>query len=232
MFDWPLNRDCLNTIDKIKIGAKILNPKFRFTQGDIVEQFEKKVAQKCNADHAIFVSSGSSANTILAMYLKDNGFKGGDKICFPSTTWITSIAPFVREGFEPIFCDVSVNDYCMNLDVLESLLKNDSSIKCAFITSLLGFYPDIERLQEIQEKYRITIMLDNCESSFSTYKGRNISSFFTSTTSTYFGHLLQSVEGGFIFTNDDDINDYAKMCRNNGMTRSINNKVKLQVIKN
>lgn len=232
MFNWPLNQDCLNIIDKIKIGAKILNPNFRFTQGDIVECFEKNIAEKCNVNHAVFVSSGSSANAVLAMYLKDNGFKAGDKICFPSTTWITSISPFIREGFEPVFCDVSPLDYCMNLDVLEAVLKRDNSIKCAFITSLLGFYPNIERLQEIQDKYKITIMLDNCESSFSTYKGRNISSFFTSTTSTYFGHLLQSVEGGFIFTNDDDINDYSKMCRNHGMIRSLNDKDKLDNLKN
>lgn len=232
MFNWPLNQDSLNIIDKLKIGLKILNPRFRFTQGNIVEQFEKRFAKKCNVNYSIFVSSGSSANTILAMYLKDNILQTGDKICFPSTTWITSISPFIREGFDPVFCDVSIDDFCINLDNLEDLLKKDNSIKCVFVTSLLGFYPDIDRLKSIEAKYNVLIMLDNCESSFSTYKNKNISSFFTSTTSTYFGHLLQSVEGGFILTNNIDIKNYSLMCRNHGMIRSLNNDKKINELKN
>jgi CDP-6-deoxy-D-xylo-4-hexulose-3-dehydrase len=53
------------------------------------------------------------------------------------------------------------------------------------------------------------------------YEGKNISSFFTSTTSTYFGHQIQSVEGGFVFTDCDYEKDYFLMLRNHGMTRSV-----------
>lgn len=65
--------------------------------------------------------------------------------------------------------------------------------------------------------------MDNCENTFGSYENKNISSFFTSTTSTYFGHQLQSVEGGFVFTNDDEEKDYFLMARNHGMTRSLIN---------
>ena len=64
-------------------------------------------------------------------------------------------------------------------------------------------------------------MIDNCENTFGKYKNKNVSSFFTSTTSTYFGHQLQSVEGGFIFTNDKYEYEQFLMYRNHGMTRSV-----------
>jgi dTDP-4-amino-4,6-dideoxygalactose transaminase len=76
-------------------------------------------------------------------------------------------------------------------------------------------------LQQLELKYKVRILLDNCENTLGLYKNKNISSYFTSTTSTYFGHQLQSVEGGFIFTNDEEEYEYFLMNRNHGMTRSL-----------
>ena len=77
-----------------------------------VSLFEKRMREYVGSKHAVFVSSGSAANTLLAMYLKDNGV-GRKKIIFPSTTWTTSVGPFIREGFEPVFIDISLKDFCI-----------------------------------------------------------------------------------------------------------------------
>jgi CDP-6-deoxy-D-xylo-4-hexulose-3-dehydrase len=193
-----------------------------------VKKFENKMANYVGTKYSVFVSSGSTANTILAYYLKDKFYAKEKKIVlFPSTTWITSISPFIREGFVPKFIDISLNDLCMDLDKLEEYLKiNSNKVCCIFYTSLLGNVPDIEKLEEISKKYNVKIMMDNCENTFGKFNGKNISSYFTSTTSTYFGHQLQSVEGGFIFTNDKKEYDLFLMYRNHGMTRSVeNNKI-------
>lgn len=188
---------------------------------DEVVSFENKMANYVGSKYAVFVSSGSTANALLAMYLKDHLSKK-KVIVFPSTTWITSVSRFIREGFTPYFIDISLKDLAMDLDKLELYLKkNGGKVACVFITSLLGFSPDIDRLKKIEKKYKVKIMMDNCESTFTTYKSKNISSYFTSTTSTYFGHHLQSVEGGFIFTNDEREYEYFLMSRNHGMTRSL-----------
>jgi CDP-6-deoxy-D-xylo-4-hexulose-3-dehydrase len=110
----------------------------------------------------------------------------------------------------------------MDLDAVEGILqKNASEIACVFPTSLLGFVPDIERLKELQIKYDVRVMMDNCENTLGTYLGKNVSSFFTSTTSTYFGHQIQSVEGGFVFTDNEKEYRYFLMARNHGMVRSL-----------
>lgn len=217
--NWPLNVNNFNNCDIEKICAFLKDPNSRWTQDNYVEEFENKMADFAGSKYSVFVSSGSTANTLIAMNLKDNfKFK---KIIFPSTTWITSISPFIREGFEPVFVDVNLQDLSLDLDKVEDVLKLNNDIGCIFITSLLGFVPDIDRLYNIAEKYKILIMMDNCENTFGKFKDKNISSYFTSTTSTYFGHQLQSIEGGFIFTNNESEYEYFLMSRNHGMTRTL-----------
>lgn len=224
--NWPLNVNNFTDNDKLEISKFILDPNSRWTQDTKVSDFENLMANYVNCKYSSFVSSGSTANTILAMLLKDNLKTNSDKdvVVFPSTTWITSISPFLREGFIPKFLDINLEDLCLDLDLLENYLKgNSEKVACVFVTSLLGFVPDIDRLKYIETKYNVKIMMDNCENTFGTFNNKNVSHYFTSTTSTYFGHQLQSIEGGFIFTNCEDEYEYFLMGRNHGMVRSLKN---------
>jgi CDP-6-deoxy-D-xylo-4-hexulose-3-dehydrase len=180
------------------------------------------MANLVNQKYAVFVSSGSTANTLISMYLRDTTPSFKNVVIFPSTTWITSVAPFIREGFTPKFIDVNLNDLCMDFDELEEYLKlNYDKVACIFPTSLLGFVPDINKLKSIESRYGVKVMMDNCENTLGSYNGENVSHYFTSTTSTYFGHQLQSIEGGFIFTSNQKEYEYFTMCRNHGMVRSL-----------
>jgi len=222
-FDWPLNDSQFSILDRAKILAFFANPANRWTQGSQVQKFERAMANFVGSKYAVFVSSGSTANTLLAMYLRDKVVPHKPYVVFPAVTWQTSVSPFVREGFAPKFIDVSLDDYAMDLDALEYFLTtgNANHVACVFVTSLLGFVPDIRRLREIEKKYNVRVMMDNCENTLGQFEGRNVSSFFTSTTSTYFGHQIQSVEGGFIFTDSEIEYRYLVMGRNHGMVRSL-----------
>ena len=111
----------------------------------------------------------------------------------------------------------------MNLDLLEEYLeKNKNKVAAVFITTLLGFAPDTSRLIRIEDKYKVKIMLDNCEANLTQDNyGYNVSSRFTSTTSMYFGHHLQTAEMGFVFTNDEEEYKRFLLYRNHGMVRSL-----------
>tara|TARA_R100001443_G_scaffold112800_1_gene126769 strand:- start:1931 stop:3100 length:1170 start_codon:yes stop_codon:yes gene_type:complete len=227
MKEWRLNEPNVTFWDRLKICSFFLNPKNFWTMNGKVSLFEESMADYVGCKYAVYVSSGSTANTLLAMHLRDNIAKNNiekDTIVFPSTTWTTSISPFLREGFKPKFIDVNLKDFSIDLDSLENYLKdNHEQVCCVFLTSLIGFVPDMKRLEAISKRFNVKVMLDNCENTFGTYGGKNVSSFFTSTTSTYFGHQIQSVEGGFVFTNCQDEYEYFLMARNHGLTRSLKN---------
>jgi CDP-6-deoxy-D-xylo-4-hexulose-3-dehydrase len=219
--NWPLNVNNFTFLDRLKISKFILNPANRWTQGNKVKEFESKMAAYVGCKYAVFVSSGSTANTLLADYQKSIA---GDKniVILPSTTWQTSCSPWIKAGFTPKFVDVDLVDFSMDLLKLEKcIIENKNKIACIFPTSLIGFTPKMDEYQRLANEYNININFDNCENTFGEYKEENVSSFFTSTTSTYFGHQIQSIEGGFIFTNSQEEYEYYLINRNHGMVRSL-----------
>jgi len=222
-FNWPLNNSSFTYLDRMKLALFILNKNNFWTQSKYVKKIEKAFSDYMGVKYAVFVSSGSTANTLLAMHLKDHYYsKVKNTVIFPSTTWTTSISPFIREGFKPKFIDINLQDFCLDLNATEKFLqKNYKNVAAILCVSLIGQVPDIEKLKYLEEKYKVKILLDNCENTLGLYKDKNISSYFTSTTSTYLGHQVQSVEGGFIFTNSEEEYEYFLMNRNHGMTRSL-----------
>jgi CDP-6-deoxy-D-xylo-4-hexulose-3-dehydrase len=222
MYKWPLNIDNFSQEDKENISRFILNSK-KWTQDNQVKIFEQKFAEYIGTKYAVFVCNGSAANTIIAHCIKDLYSEPSKNIVvLPSTTWQTSCSPWIREGFQPVFIDISLKNFSIHQELLEDYIsKNYHSIACVFPTSLIGYSPNMDFFTYLQNTYNIKIMFDNCENTLGSFNNKNISSYFTSTTSTYFGHQIQSVEGGFIFTNDDIEYEYMLMLRNHGLTRSL-----------
>ena len=221
MINLPLNINNFSFLDKLKICKFILNDKNRWTQGNQVKNFEKKFSEYAGSKYAVFVSSGSTANELIAQYVKDT-CGSRNIVVLPSTTWQTSCSPWIKNGFKPHFIDISLEDFSIDKQKLLSFVKSfKDEIACIFPTSLIGFTPDMDFYKMLESEYGVKIMFDNCENTFGKYENKNISSFFTSSTSTYFGHQIQSVEGGFIFTNSEDEYKYFLINRNHGMVRSL-----------
>lgn len=221
---WPLNVSNITLLDRIKLASFFIQPKNKWTQDRHVTEFEKIMANYIGCKYAVFVSSGSTANTLISQYVKDllKDTPNKNIVVLPSTTWQTSCSPWIREGFKPHFIDISLDDFSINKLKLEEYVKqNADNIACIFPTSLIGFTPDIDFYLKLQAKYGVRVYFDNCENTLGKYNLKNVSAYFTSSTSTYFGHQVQSVEGGFIFTNSYEEYEYFLMNRNHGMTRSL-----------
>ena len=102
MKPWKLNDSNFNFLDRLKICSFFLKKKNFWTMSANTQLFEKKMAEFIGSKYSVFVSSGSTANTVLAMYLKDKSCENKNNY-IPSTTWTTSVSPFIREGFDPSF---------------------------------------------------------------------------------------------------------------------------------
>lgn len=220
-YTWPLSVSHFRMREKFKLASWLITSK-RWTQDKRVRELEIRMSEFAGCKYALFTSSGSTANSLLAMYVRDHSAPGRNTVVFPAVTWSTSVSPWIREGFTPKFVDVSLHNLCANSRLMERWLeKHHEEVACVFVTSLLGFSPDIEDLLRIQEKYAVPVMLDNCEATLTQYDGKNISSYFPSTTSTYFGHQIQTIEGGFLFTNSEEMYAYCLMLRDHGLTRCL-----------
>lgn len=223
-YNWPLSESNFTWMDRLKICKFFLDPSRQWTEGAEVRKFQEIWAEYTGSKYCVMTSSGSTANTLIAQYIRDqftNKEAGANIIVTQPVGWMTSYSPFLREGFDLKFIDVTMDNLSMDLDKLEKYLKkNWREVAAVFVVSILGFAPDMERLLYLQDNYNVKIYLDGCESSGSFWKGKSILSYFTSSTSLYFSHLISTgTEGGLIFTNSKEEFEYYLLAHHNGLVR-------------
>ena len=113
----------------------------RFTASKNVREFEEQWAEWIGADHALFVSSGSTANTLLVESWKEKyGIPDGAKVIVPACTWVTNIAPIIQANLTPVFCDINLQNYSFDLrctGTTEVVTIDD--VAGVFVTHLLGY---------------------------------------------------------------------------------------------
>ena len=98
-FNWPLINDNITEADKKALVDFLQPPNVRFTQSKKVKEFEKKWSDWLGTKHSLFVSSGSTANTLLLSAIVEKyNLKKGDKVLVPAMTWVTNVAQVIQLG--------------------------------------------------------------------------------------------------------------------------------------
>ena len=216
---WPLMEETITFKDRLKMAAFLLTSS-RLTNGPKVRQFEKKWAEWLGVDYSLYVSSGSTANSLLIASIKELcGLKDGDKVLVPATTWVTNVGPVIQNGLQPIFCDINLNNFSFDIEDLKYVATQHPDIKVVFVTHLIGLSSDVERIEDIFPN--ALILEDVCEShGVEGPMGNKRGTLSTgSTFSFYFGHHITTVEGGMVSTNNPDLYDLMRMKRSHGMAR-------------
>lgn len=233
---WPLNVPTFTFFDKYKVFRWLLKEP-QWTAGKWVRKYEEKWEKYLdNKSHAIAVSSGSTANELIALRRKWELEKQGrwprdNKVIFASNTWISNCSVWINLGFEPVFVDPKLTNLCVAGADIEKELEKDPTIGTVFYTSLLGYADSYEALIRVKYLYaNVKFMMDNCESSFSEFsidlgmerEKLNFNNFSTSSTSCFFSHFTTSgTELGLIFTQDKEEMEWYRMNRNHGLTRGM-----------
>jgi len=220
---WPLMKNAVTWGDKYEM-IKFLLTSDRYTNGPRVREFEDQWAQWVGSKHALMVSSGSTANSLIMAAVKEKyGFKDGDKVLVPACTWVTNISPVFQLGFKPIFCDVNLQNFSFDIEHMKEIKEKQPDIKIVFVTHLLGFPADNDLYQEI---FPDAVILDDvCEShgclDINGYKvgANSVAASF----SFYFGHHMTTIEGGMVNVNDSELYELMRMKRSHGLARESGN---------
>ena len=216
---WPLMEDTISFGDRLKMATFLLTSS-RLTNGSKVREFESQWSEWLGVKHSLYVSSGSTANSLLIAAVKEHyGLKDGDKVLVPATTWMTNIAPVFQNGLQPIFCDINLDNYSFDVDELKYIATQHPDIKVVFITHLIGLSSNVEKVREIFPD--ALILEDVCEShgvEGPDGKKRGSDSI-GSTFSFYFGHHMTTIEGGVVCTNNSELYELMRMKRSHGMAR-------------
>lgn len=183
---------------------------FWLTSGRYTKEFEEKLASYLGVKFCSLVNSGSSANlnafmALTSPLLGERQVKRGDEMITVAAGFPTTVTPAIQFGVVPVFVDVTIPQYNIDVELLEKALS--SKTKLVMVAHTLGNPFDLAKVKDFCTKYNLWLIEDNCDALGSTYliEGKE---YFTGTvgdigtSSFYPPHHMTMGEGGAVYTNN------------------------------
>lgn len=183
---------------------------FWLTAGRFSDRFEKEFAAWIGCRYASLVNSGSSANLLAFMALTapelgERRIRRGDEVITVAAGFPTTVAPILQYGAVPVFVDVTIPQYNVDVSRLEDALSEKT--KAVMLAHTLGNPFDIASVQAFCKKHGLWLVEDNCDAlgSRCTVDGetRFTGTFGDIGTSSFYPpHHMTMGEGGAVYTSD------------------------------
>lgn len=197
---------------------------FWLTAGRYTVQFEQKMAQYLGVRFCSLVNSGSSANlnafmALTSPLLGERRIMRGDEIITVAAGFPTTVTPAIQYGAVPVFVDVTIPQYNIDVTQLEDALSPKT--KAVMIAHTLGNPFDLKAVKAFCDRHNLWLVEDNCDALGSKYvlDGKE---YFTGTvgdigtSSFYPPHHMTMGEGGAVYTNDPLLNKCIRSFRDWG----------------
>ena len=195
------------------------------TQGPLVEEFEKTIAQYCGAKYAVAVNSGTSALHIACLA---SGLSAGDEIITSANTFVASSNCALYCGGKPVFADIEPATAL--IDPVDIKKKITSKTKAIIPVHFAGHPADMEEISKIARENNLIIIEDAAHAIGAKYRLKSsqdwvkIGSCLHSDMTILSFHAVKQLttgEGGIVLTNNHDLYEKLVFFRSHGITRSI-----------
>lgn len=185
-------------------------------QGREVQQFEESIAEFSGVPHAVAASS-CTASLHLALKALDVG--PGDEVIVPAFTWVSTASSVEHCGARPVFCDISVDTFNINVEQVEPLITPRTV--GILPVHLFGLPADLSGLQDIADRHGLWMLEDAACALGSEQNGRAPGQ--TTAGACFSFHPRKSLttgEGGMLVTRDAALADRCRRLRNHGAQAS------------
>jgi CDP-6-deoxy-D-xylo-4-hexulose-3-dehydrase len=179
---------------------------FWLTTGRFSHEFEKEFAQYLGVRYALLTNSGSSANllavsALTSSKLGNRRLLAGDEVITVAAGFPTTVAPIIQNSLVPVFVDVELGTYNIDVSQLEEALSDRT--KAIIIAHTMGNPFNLEAVMHFAEKHQLWVIEDNCDALGAKYGGRLTGTMgHIGTSSFYPPHHITMGEGGAVYTND------------------------------
>lgn len=197
---------------------------FWLTSGKYTEQFEKEFAKYLGVKYCSLVNSGSSANlnafmALTSPLLNERQVLPGDEMITVAAGFPTTVTPAIQYGVIPVFVDVTIPQYNIDVTKLEDALSDKT--KVVMIAHTLGNPFDLNSVKNFCDKHNLWLIEDNCDALGSKYLLNGEEKFTGTigdigTSSFYPPHHMTMGEGGAVYTNNPLLNKIIRSFRDWG----------------
>ncbi|MBQ3482582.1 MAG: lipopolysaccharide biosynthesis protein RfbH [Clostridia bacterium] len=197
---------------------------FWLTSGRYTDQFEREFAKYLGVPYCSLVNSGSSANllafmTLTSPLLGERAVRRGDEIITVAAGFPTTVTPIIQYGAAPVFVDVTIPQYNIDVTKLEQALSPKT--KAVMIAHTLGNPFDLKAVRNFCNKYDLWLIEDNCDALGSEYEFDG-KTYLTGTvgdigtSSFYPPHHMTMGEGGAVYTRNATLHKIIRSIRDWG----------------
>ena len=183
---------------------------FWLTSGRYTDLFEKQLAKYLKVPFCSLVNSGSSANllafmTLTSPLLGERAIKRGDEVITVAAGFPTTVTPILQFGAVPVFVDVTIPQYNVDVSMLEKALSPKT--RAVMLAHTLGNPFDLQTVKAFCQAHNLWLVEDNCDALGSTYTVDGVTMFTGTigdigTSSFYPPHHMTMGEGGAVYTSD------------------------------
>ena len=175
---------------------------FWLTTGRFADQFETDFAKFLGVPFALLVNSGSSANLLAFMALTspllgNRHIQRGDEVITVAAGFPTTISPILQYGAVPVFVDMDIPTYNIDVTVLEKALSTKT--KAIMIAHTLGNPFDVVAVKAFCDQHNLWLIEDNCDALGSKVNGQYTGTFGDIATGSFYPpHHMTMGEGGVV----------------------------------
>lgn len=197
---------------------------FWLTMGRYSDKFEKEFAEFIGVKYCSVVNSGSSANllafaALTSPLLKERKISAGDEVITVAAGFPTTIAPIIQYGAVPVFVDITIPEYNIDVNMLESALSDKT--KAVMIAHTLGNPFNLKEVKDFCDKHNLWLIEDNCDALGTKYfidgEWKYTGTIGDIGTSSFYPpHHITMGEGGAVYTDNPLLNKIMKSMRDWG----------------
>ena len=197
---------------------------FWLTSGRFSDLFEKKLGEYLGVPYVSLVNSGSSANLLAFMALTspklgERRVKRGDEVITVACGFPTTVTPIIQYGAVPVFVDVCIPQYNIDVTKLETALSEKT--KAVMIAHTLGNPFDLKAVKAFCDAHGLWLIEDNCDALGSRYTLDGETRFTGTigdigTSSFYTPHHMTMGEGGAVYTKNAVLHNILRSMRDWG----------------
>ncbi|MDK1030983.1 MAG: DegT/DnrJ/EryC1/StrS family aminotransferase [Planctomycetia bacterium] len=185
----------------------------RYIGGPKVEEIEHKIAEYCDCEFAVGVSSGTDAILASLMTL---GVGPGDEVITTPYTFFATAGCIARAGAKPVFVDIDPRTYNINPELIEPAVTERT--KAILPVHLFGQMADMDGIMAVARRRNLVVIEDAAQSIGATGNGRKAGSIGTSGAFSFYPtkNLGAAGDGGMVVTQDGQLAEKLRMMRNHG----------------
>jgi len=196
----------------LRLVDGVLDRRWLSNNGQLLVELEQRIAAMLDVPHCVLVSNGTVA---LELAVRALGLTG--EVIVPSFTFIATVHALQWSGLTPVFCDIDPDTHAIDPDLAESLVTPRTTGILA--THLWGEPCAIDALTELAHRRNLRLLFDAAHAFGCSHHGRMIGNFGDAETFSFHAtKVFNTLEGGAITTNDDDLARRLRLMRNFGFT--------------